>query len=261
MPGSVYSYVFAALGITLVPVCLLADAPTWWKTQAVLTAGATADDYAAANIGQLKAIATKAAAELNADLSGGAGTALNTFIASWVQVPAGGVNRDDYVAINQGELKAVAMLFYDRLALVGYTGQPLASGQKYPWTVVTTDDDNYALVNLGQIKCVFSFIPAWNAGPNPLADSNGDGIPDAWEMFYYGTLTIPGGVNYSTQDQLSAKDAYALGVNPLLNYSKLTGGESTFHYTQNNELTDQSPISGNPVSYAPDSEGNVGASN
>ena len=250
------------LGITLLPPTrLLAAPPAWWTTQAVLTAGATSDDYAAVNTGQLKAIATKAATELNADLPGGAGTSINALIAAWAQPPAAGVTRDDYVSINQGQLKAVAQLFYDRLALVGYTGQPLASGQTYPWTVATTDDDSYALVNSGQLKYVFSFIPAWNAGPNPLVDSNGDGLPDAWEMFYYGTLTIPGGVNYSTADQLSAKDAYALGVNPLLNYTNLTGGETTFTYTQNNELTTQSPVSGTPVSYTPDSEGNLGASN
>src|SRR5688572_24647084 len=83
-----------------------AAAPAWWAQRGVLTPNATANDYAAANIGQVKRIATLARDELDARLSGGAGTAINTLVDSWAQPPAPGVVREDYAAINQGQLKA-----------------------------------------------------------------------------------------------------------------------------------------------------------
>lgn len=60
-------------------VCLLAhlgstsfaQAPAWWTRQAVINPQKTADDFAAANIGQLKNLAAKAAQEMNSVLPGG----------------------------------------------------------------------------------------------------------------------------------------------------------------------------------------------
>jgi hypothetical protein len=148
----------------------------------VTNSQATLNDYAAANIGQVKNIATKAVAEMNAKLEGGAGSELNALVASWTQPPATGVVRNDYAAVNQGQLKAIAKKFYDRLAAAGYSGPPLSSGQTYPWTVTTSDDASYAVVNIGQVKRVFSFVPAL-ANPD-LVDTDGDGMPDKWEIYY-----------------------------------------------------------------------------
>jgi hypothetical protein len=92
----------------------------------------TPDDYAVANVGQLKQMATKAAAELNANLPGGAttgtaaGAAVNALIAQWNTAPASNVVRDDYAVLTLGQLKAVAQVFYDQLIAVGYTNA-------YPW--------------------------------------------------------------------------------------------------------------------------------
>ncbi len=105
------------------------------------------------------------------------------------------MTRDDYLAVNQGQLKTVAALFYDRL------------GQPYPWAGSSAVRDDYLLVNLGQLKHVFAFelnfrgpgsltqIPAatlaaalaqWQALAEKPAgssadDFDGDGIPNLQE--------------------------------------------------------------------------------
>ena len=160
--------------------------PAWWFERDViprldpnnpaepdyLTAGiyAPADDYAAANQGQLKNIATKAAAEMNARLPGGAGSSINTMVSAWSATPLPGVTRDDFAAINLGQLKHVAEPFYVRLVdELGYIGQPLSPGATRPWSGIGADD--YALANIGQVKNVFSFNPAAMAAAqdDPLA--------------------------------------------------------------------------------------------
>ncbi|MEI9897066.1 MAG: hypothetical protein WDN28_25190 [Chthoniobacter sp.] len=86
-----------------------------------------ADDYAAANLGQLKQIARAAATEMNAHLPGGAGLNVNNLITLWTTPPDPGVVRDDFSAVNLGQLKTVAKPFYDRLIAVRYA-------DSYPWT-------------------------------------------------------------------------------------------------------------------------------
>ena len=159
-----------------------AAAPAWWVEQAVLVPGAQSDDYAVANIGQLKHIASKAAALMDARLPEGMGTDISTLVAGWS--PSGSnPQRDDFALLNQGQLKTVAKKFYDRLNALGYRATNLPEGRLYPWTYdIANDDDNYAVVNLGQLKYVFSFIlinlkdPAVSA-----ADTDGDGISNADE--------------------------------------------------------------------------------
>lgn len=148
-----------------------------------------ADDYAVANIGQLKAIATAAAVEFDAAFDAilptpGAGATVTGLVGPWLAAPAPGVPRDDFAAINQGQLKAVAAPFYDRLRQVGYFAHPLAELAVYPWTYSTAPADDYALVNLGQVKHVFSFIRTSEplVLDTYLADSDLDGIANGWEL-------------------------------------------------------------------------------
>jgi hypothetical protein len=145
---------FSIAGLMAAVAGCLCATPGWWTTRSVLSGG-SADDYAAANIGQLKYIATKAAEELNATLPAGEGSPITNLIASWSPTLTN-PNRDDYVVLNQGQLKSVASLFYDRLAQYGYTGAPLTGQNRYPWTGIGADD--FAAANLGQIKHVFSFL-------------------------------------------------------------------------------------------------------
>ena len=149
---------FVSVGAALVALsCAFGvQMPDWWS-QRELTNGHPADDFAAANLGQLKYITAKAVAELDAHLSGGAGQELHDLIVAWNAVPVSGVVRDDYAILNQGQLKTVAQKIYDRLHAAGWHDLPLASGRIYPWTTSTADDDAYAAVNIGQLKYVFSF--------------------------------------------------------------------------------------------------------
>lgn len=128
-----------------------AVAPDWWTTQAALLPDADSDDYAVANVGQLKNIALKAATEMNSLLlPDGAGAIITGMLDEWNAAPLPGVVRDDYVALTVGQLKKVAKPFYDRLAAVG-----VHPANTYPWTGAAAND--YALANLGQVKAVFAF--------------------------------------------------------------------------------------------------------
>jgi hypothetical protein len=196
----------AALGL------LSAAPPPWWTTQNILTPNAAANDYAAANLGQVKTIAAKAATEMDRRFPGGAGPAIASLIATWRQPPAPGVVRNDYAAVNQGQLKAVARLFYDRLAELGYQGPPLAPGKKYPWPTATTGANDYAAVNLGQVKYLFSFDPALVRLGTP-GDADGNGLPDAWELKYFGHLGVDPNAD-PDGDGISNLVEYLTGRNP-----------------------------------------------
>jgi len=184
---------FILLSSTFLTPTLSAAVPVWWSERDVLEANKPADDYAVLNQGQLKHIATRAAAELNTRLPGdlgGAGLAINDLIISWQTAPGSGVTRDDYAAVNHGQLKAVADLFYLRLIAVGYTTER-------PWTNSPFAPDHYATANLGQVKYLFSFdlsapagqLPTWwqnhyfpgQTGIDPQADADGDGLTNLEE--------------------------------------------------------------------------------
>ncbi len=170
--------------------------PDWWFTRDVIPRLSAAnsnptwpndypisDDYAVANIGQLKHIAQKAALELDAYLPDGSGNSIQTLINNWQDnSPAALATRDDYAALNQGQLKAVAELYYARLIQQGFNGAPLDNGQTRPWSSNSIDDDAYAIVNLGQLKHIFSFETTNLADVNFERDTDGDGIPDWWEI-------------------------------------------------------------------------------
>jgi hypothetical protein len=167
----------AAIG--LLPLALLAQAPSWWSnsTRPVLTSG-TANDYAAANQGQVKNIAVAAIAEMNAKLPGGAGDTLNnTVLPSLTGTTA---QTSDYAAVNLGQIKTVAKPIYDRLIEAGYTGHPLTSGT-YPWIGQESAASDYALANIGQVKNLFAFELV---DVGTVTDTDGDGIPDVYEASY-----------------------------------------------------------------------------
>lgn len=194
----------------VISTSVAATHPAWWDYRSVLSAGA-AKDYAAANQGQVKQIALMTFQEFETRLPGGAGPALTALIASWQQPPAAGVVRKDYAAINQGQLKSIAKLFYDRLAEIGYHGAPLPAGRTYPWTATTADDQSYAGANLGQVKYLFAID--LNAFLATVDDTDGNGLSDAWERAYFTHI----GVNpYDDPDNdgLNNLQEYLRGTNP-----------------------------------------------
>ena len=158
-PRLVYLIVAACL-----PVLLLAAEPAWWSSRGVKTPGASPSDYAAVNQGQLKNIARAARLELNDKIPGGAGDKINSMVAKWDSPTA---QTSDYSAVNLGALKALAAPFYDRLIAVGYA-------TAYPWAS-STDINDYAMANIGQVKNLFS----WD-----LALTGTDGLPAWWKNWW-----------------------------------------------------------------------------
>lgn len=132
---------------------LRAQAPAWWSQRSVLLAGATADDFAILNQGQLKQFALSGLAELEERLTGGAGPELHSLLNLWSTLDASGQRvpiasplADDYAVVNVGQLKAVALPFRQRLAETGVI---------LPDPFDTTAPEDYALANIGQAKQLF----------------------------------------------------------------------------------------------------------
>ena len=144
------------------------DYPSWWTNRNVIINTASTNDWAAANLGQLKWFATNAYDELESKLPGGAGTNISVMVSGFSL-------SNNEVAINIGQLKNVSAPFWSRLIEINYTNS-------YPWTTNTTaDDKDYSAANIGQLKNVFSFELA--------VDSDSDSLPDWWEMSYFGNYT------------------------------------------------------------------------
>ena len=202
------------LSLFLLATPLLAAPPAWWsapQTQVLDTAtpGTLDDNYAPANLGQLKNVAKQAKAHLDARLPGGAGIAINDLVSSFEPRSGQGYTQEqinafiaaNYAPINLGQLKAVAKPFYDRLLSFSYDtkanllahGFPSSWTSNYPWNPATAVSENYAPSNLGQVKAVFSFdlanflSPTWQqqyfgqTGIDPAADPDGDGMTNLQE--------------------------------------------------------------------------------
>lgn len=150
--------------------------PSWWFARGVIDTNLTANDFAAVVQGQVKNMASNAAAEMDADLPPiGAGSNITALINSFSPT-------NNYLGVTLGQLKYVAQPFYDRLRVIGYTNA-------YPWTSSPTTND-YAAANIGQLKNLF----AWDltnfrvssliaAGRNHSLAARTDGV---WAWGYNG---------------------------------------------------------------------------
>ena len=195
--GSVRFGLFCVVVIAFAPAYIWAAAPAWWATQGVINTSAAADDYAAVNQGQLRNIASKAYAEMEDKMPGGAGGTLDGIWSS----PA--PSTDDYRAVNIGQLKNLTKPFYDRLIVGG-----LAT--TYPWPSSSPEADDYALANIGQVKNLFSFAIPVVVDPT---DADADGMLDSWEATNFGDLRYtPGGD--ADSDGLSNLAEFLAGTNP-----------------------------------------------
>ena len=190
----VFSVVAALLGVAFL-ARLLAAPPGWWSDPAtqILDPNALPNNYAPANLGQLKHAATQAKKHLDQRLAtvGGAGPAINNLVAGFQKNTP-----DNFAPVNLGQLKAVAKPFYARLIALGVDtragliahGYPAGWAHPYPWNPndpwnhptppgpPVDKTINYAPANLGQLKMIFSF--------DASQDTDSDGIPDWWETLY-----------------------------------------------------------------------------
>jgi hypothetical protein len=185
---------------------LAGNPPAWWTAPAtqIIQSGATANNYAPVNLGQLKYVAYQAKAYLDANLAGGSGAAVTAMVAGF-QTQA---QVNNYTPVTIGQLKAVAKPFYDRLIAAGYNtkdslknfGYAANWADNYPWNSAAPVPvaQNYALANIGQLKMVFSFNVAGLAS----GDTDGDGLPDIWEIAQFGD-TSPGNTDDTDGDGLS----------------------------------------------------------
>jgi hypothetical protein len=151
------------------------NGPNWWKNPTTLIVTdpevtvPPAQNYAPANVGQLKHVASMAWLYLQTTLPEGAGFDLEDL---WSEVPV----EENYAPLNVGQLKAVAKPFYDRLHAeannpwthlhhIGYDpiqnlldrGYAPLWPHNYPWNPGDPVTANYAPANVGQLKMVFSF--------------------------------------------------------------------------------------------------------
>lgn len=243
----------AALGILCWVGLAEAQGPSWWISRGAVNG--TAEDYAIANLGQLKWMATKAKEELDSFVPGGAGTAVNALVDSWStlqpdgsRVPVVTASTSDYAPANLGQIKAVAKPYWDRLVAQGY-----ATATEYPWTATTSDDEDYAIANLGQLKTLFSI--------SVDQDRDSDGIPDHWEIQFAGSLSPFNGNIDSDADGDGVSDLaeYQFGWNPLLSdMNDMTKAES-LTYDNGHRLRGVSGKSA--LSYTPDESSNLTQAN
>ena len=176
---------------------------------------------------RFKQIATAAYEELKTKLPGGVGdmTApngtgyrLTLLINTWstpqttgTRIVTPGANTNDYAAVNLGQLKNVAKLFYDRLIEVG-------CADTYPWENSSNPPNDYAMANIGQVKNLF----AWDFVDG---DMNRNGIPDWWELQYFNnrllaTAELDGDAD---GDGISNADEFYAGTNPGSQHSDTDG--------------------------------------
>ena len=181
----------------------LAQAPAWWSMRGVLLSGpnVTTNDYAPINQGQLKWIATQAAAEFAAN--GLTSTDLTALVTSFTQ-------NGNYHPVNAGQLKFVSKPFYDLLWTNGLTYcYPQGAGTPYPWSNSTNHPNDFALANIGQAKWLFSF----DLSSTSNTESNDSGLPDWWQLKYFGHLGVDPNAD-PDGDGLTNLGEYHFGANP-----------------------------------------------
>ncbi len=257
--------VLTLLGLLCLAIQPEAQSPPAWWAQRGATNANPANDHAAVTQGQLKHFTQKAVEELNARIPGGAGPELNSLVDGWVQeyqlgnhsaqnpLPA------DFHAMTAGQLKWIANQITARLIHARYMDDPPA------WLAITPDDIELANLGQLKTVFDFDLtappgqLPEWwqkfyfngQTGIDPEADPNGngisnldeylngtdpgnpdinmdsdgDGMPDWWEMSFAASLLALGnppdswGANYS--------DLLAGNLNPDTDYTGegITAGE------------------------------------
>ena len=161
----------------------LAAPPAWWQERGVTSGTLAADDFGLINQGQLKKFALAAFLEMELRLPGGAGPDVTALINTWTTVDA----FNNRIAKSGGATDNYATVNLGQLKAVAkvYYDRLIELGFRkvYPWTNLPSD--NYLFANIGQAKALFSF-DLTKAAPN--VDANQNNIPDWWELKYVRSL-------------------------------------------------------------------------
>lgn len=144
--------ILGVIGCALAGYASVNNYPKWWLDQGVINGitNAVPNDFAVANQGQLKWMAVQCAKEFESRLTNGAGSAI------WGAV-SGFSNTNNNDVFNVGQLKKIVQPFYDRLYPDYTNACPKGLPGKYPWSFPQGLRNDYASVNIGQLKQVFSF--------------------------------------------------------------------------------------------------------
>lgn len=227
---------------SILATALYATSPAWWKERGVMPSDydeksltAIEENYEAAKIGQLMNMATKAAEELNANLKDGAGDEINNLISSFKEFDVKDPDKN-YQALTTNDLKYVASLFYKRLSelpktYVSMPEEPAFSLEESNSDKVTNNSEisqstlslpartstnksttEETIANVGQLKNSF----AWSLTSVANDDNDADGLPDSWEMKYFGNLTTANGTSCYNGDGVSDLQKYQQGKDPTL---------------------------------------------
>jgi hypothetical protein len=195
--------------------------PAWWNSRGVVlapqvvtnsgvvTTNYVPNDYAAVTQGQLKQITARAVDELNANLSGGAGTNLNSMMTNWANdyatngYSATNIEPSDFHAIKVGQVKYIANLFYGPLISGGY----MATNPAWLQTNSVVDSN---IANIGQLKQAFDFeISAPQTPDNLTVIFGGTGATISWSdpvvtiLNFIVQYSTDGGVTWSTLTTVS----------------------------------------------------------
>lgn len=227
---------------SILATALYATSPAWWKERGVMPSDydeksltAIEENYEAAKVGQLMNMATKAAEELNANLKDGAGDEINNLISSFKEFDVENPDKN-YQALTTNDLKYVASLFYKRLSelpktYVSMPEEPAFSLEESNSDKVTNNSEisqstlslpartstnksttEETIANVGQLKNSF----AWSLTSVANDDNDADGLPDSWEMKYFGNLTTANGTSCYNGDGVSDLQKYQQGKDPTL---------------------------------------------
>ncbi len=89
------------------------------------------------------------------------------------------------------------------------------------------------------------------------SDTDGDGLADGWERFYFGNTTTANPATVQSGDGLTNQEKSELGLNPSLNYNDVAAVQpAKFNYDLVGRLTGvTAPVGAG--TYIPDEEGNL----
>jgi len=108
------------------------------------------------------------------------------------------------------------------------------------------------------------FFRALQFDPNDIsgmADTDGDGLPDQWELYYFGDLSRDGSGDWNG-DGILDRDAFRFGLNPKGgDDSQVAGQSDVFNYDARGWLNGITLTGGTARTLSLDNEGNIQGSN